>query len=104
MSGNHSNPNRRTRATAIDRYVGDRMRTLRCEREMGITDLAAKLGIAVDELLLIEEGKARASVGVLTRASKALGVEVVYFFEDDFKLKGAAAPPNVVALKRPKKK
>jgi transcriptional regulator with XRE-family HTH domain len=104
MSGDDSNPRRRAHVTAIDRYVGERLTELRLEREMRIADLASKLGIAFDELVLIEEGKARASAGVLSRASKALGVEVIYFFEENLKLKGAANIPDVAKLKKRKKK
>lgn len=77
-------------ANAIDRYVGGRMRKLRCKRKLQAAELAAELGITSDELSLIENGRARAGVDVLSRASKALHVEVSYFFED-LKLQDPAA-------------
>lgn len=61
--------------------VGKSLRKLREEQGMTIRGLAAKSGLAVNTLSLIENGKTSPSVSTLQQLATALGVPITAFFE-----------------------
>ena len=63
--------------------VGRSLRKLRDEQGITIRGLAAKSGLAVNTLSLIENGKTSPSVSTLQQLAVALGVPITAFFETE---------------------
>jgi transcriptional regulator with XRE-family HTH domain len=63
--------------------VGKSLRKLREERRMTIRGLAAKSGLAVNTLSLIENAKTSPSVSTLQQLASALDVPITAFFETE---------------------
>lgn len=70
-----------TAHTEID--VGQRLRTLREARGLSIRSLAARSGLAVNTLSLIENGKSSPSVSTMQQLARTLAVPVTAFFKAD---------------------
>lgn len=68
--------------SAIDRYVGIRIRLRRRVIQMSQQELAARLGITFQQLQKYENGQNRVGAGRLFELARALNVSVGYFFED----------------------
>ena len=64
------------------RAIGEKLRTVRQERQMSLRDLADKAEISASMLSQIETGKVFPSVRSLYGIASALGVSVDYFFPD----------------------
>lgn len=60
--------------------VGPALRTLRAQRDLTIRELAAKSGLAVNTLSLIENAKSSPSVATLQQLARALDVPITAFF------------------------
>jgi transcriptional regulator with XRE-family HTH domain len=67
--------------------VGQRLRSLREDRDLSIRSLAQKSRLSVNTLSLIENGKTSPSVATLQQLAGALGVSMTAFFE-------SGAPPT----------
>ena len=65
----------------IDVYVGDRVKTLRKGLRISQTKLGEPIGVTFQQVQKYENGTNRIGAGNLLKTSKALGVEVGYFFE-----------------------
>ena len=63
--------------------VGKRLRLLRTQRGLSIRSLAAKSGLNVNTLSLIENGKTSPSVHTLQQLARGLDAPVSAFFESD---------------------
>lgn len=70
------------RSTAVDRYVGERLRRRR--RQLGMTQaaLAATVDLSFKQIRKYEQGLNRIGAGRLYRLAAALDVSVAYFFEE----------------------
>ena len=68
--------------TTLDLYVGRRLRRLRMQKGLSQAELGLRLAVSPLVVDQMERGRLRASPGELARASAALDVSVVYFFED----------------------
>ena len=66
-----------------ERTVGDRLRTLRAERDISQRALAKLAGISPNSISLIERDEISPSVATLQNLATALHVRVSYFFEDE---------------------
>ena len=64
------------------RAIGEKLRTVRQERQMSLRDLADKAEISASMLSQIETGKVFPSVRSLYGIAAALGVSIDYFFPD----------------------
>jgi transcriptional regulator with XRE-family HTH domain len=64
--------------------LGERLRTVRSERDLSQRALAKLAGISSNSVGLIERDEISPSVATLQNLATALGVRVSYFFEDDF--------------------
>jgi transcriptional regulator with XRE-family HTH domain len=71
----------RKTATAIDIYVGQKIRARRMFLEMSQTNLGEALGITFQQVQKYEKGESRPTAARLQRISEALGVSPFYFFE-----------------------
>ncbi len=60
--------------------VGERLRELRTAREISMRVLAAKSGLSIHTISLIERGKTSPSVSTLYKLAEALNVSITYFF------------------------
>lgn len=69
-------------ANAIDRKVGQRVRSRRLEIGMSQERLAELLGVTFQQVQKYEKGANRISASRLYFAAKILGVPVQFFFED----------------------
>ena len=67
--------------SAIDSYVGGRIRARREHLGVDRATLAQSAGCSDRDIRLIEEGVARADADLLVRLAQALGVKLSYFFE-----------------------
>ncbi len=65
----------------VDTNVGTKVRGLRKERKMSLTDLAEATGLSVGFLSQVERDKSNPSVKALHDISRALGVNITWFFE-----------------------
>ena len=65
----------------IDQYVGDRLRTLRMSLRMSQTKLGGALGVTFQQVQKYEDGTNRIGASNLYKSSKALGIDMNYFFE-----------------------
>jgi transcriptional regulator with XRE-family HTH domain len=63
--------------------IGARLRCLRQEQKYSIRTLAAKCGISVNTLSLIENGRTSPSVHTLQLLASGLGVSLVTLFEEE---------------------
>jgi len=62
--------------------VGNRIRTLRGERNLTLQALAERTGLSSSMLSLVERGKTSPSIGTLVAISSALGVHMSDLFDD----------------------
>ena len=76
-----SNPFRHPFERCSDIDVGKRLNSLRQERGFSIRTLAAKSGLAVNTLSLIENGKTSPSVSTLHQLAMALQIPITKFFD-----------------------
>ena len=60
--------------------IGDRLRTLRKEKQMNLSDLAKKSGVSASLISQIERGLVAPSVISLYHIGQALGADISYFF------------------------
>ena len=65
----------------IDSFVGQRIRTLRIERRLSQTAVAAKLGLTFQQLQKYEKGTNRVSASKLFQIAEVLEVAVADLFE-----------------------
>lgn len=70
------------RPTAIDRYVGGRVRQRRMMLGMSQTALAEKLGVTFQQLQKNEKGTNRIGASRLVDLSRSLDVPIQFFFDD----------------------
>lgn len=68
-------------AAVIDQLVASRIRQRRIEKGMTQIDLAARIGIAPQQVHKYESGMNRVSAGRLSQIAEVLGVPVKVFFE-----------------------
>jgi transcriptional regulator with XRE-family HTH domain len=68
---------------AAEVAVGERLRDLRQQRELSIRALAARSGLAINTLSMIENGKTSPSVSTLQILARVLGVPIAAFFEQE---------------------
>jgi transcriptional regulator with XRE-family HTH domain len=71
----------RKAATAIDIYVGQKIRARRIVVGMSQTELGDALGITLQQVQKYEKGAERVGASRLQKISVALDVAVFYFFE-----------------------
>jgi transcriptional regulator with XRE-family HTH domain/uncharacterized cupin superfamily protein len=64
------------------RAIGEKLRSVRAQRQMSLRDLAEKTEVSASMLSQIETGKAFPSVRSIYTIAAALGVPVDYFFPD----------------------
>lgn len=64
--------------------VGDKLRTIRTQRNFSLRVLAEKSGLSINTLSLIEKGKSSPSVSTLQRLALALDVPIADFFSPEF--------------------
>jgi transcriptional regulator with XRE-family HTH domain len=76
-------PNKPRSATAIDAYIGARMRERRLELGMGQPELGEKLGVTFQQIQKYEKGTNRVSAARLFDMCKALDVSFSSMFERD---------------------
>ena len=65
----------------LDVLVGAKIRVFRIHRGMSQSDLAAKIGVAFQQVLKYEEGTNRKGAGRLSRIAAVLGISVGELFE-----------------------
>ena len=65
----------------IDAYVGSRLKIRRAGLRMSQTKMGEVTGVSFQQIQKYENGMNRIGAGNLYKISKALGVEVGYFFE-----------------------
>jgi transcriptional regulator with XRE-family HTH domain len=65
-----------------DLLVGRNLRKLRLDAGLTLQDLAQQIGVSHQQLQKYETGSNRLSVGMLPVIAKALGAEIMEFFED----------------------
>ena len=70
------------RPTAIDRYVGSRVRQRRMMLGMSQSALAEKLGVTFQQLQKNEKGTNRIGASRLVDLSQSLDVPIQFFFDD----------------------
>lgn len=71
----------RENSTQGDVDVGRRLRQIRGNADLSLRSLAARSGLAINTLCLIENGKTSPSVSTLQRLALALEVPITAFFE-----------------------
>jgi transcriptional regulator with XRE-family HTH domain len=81
FSSTGENPFQHPIERCADFNVGKRLNLLRQEHGLSIRNLAAKSGLAVNTLSLIENGKTSPSVSTLHQLSIALQVPITSFFD-----------------------
>jgi transcriptional regulator with XRE-family HTH domain len=72
-------------ATAIDAYIGARMRERRVALSMSQADLSKELGVTFQQIQKYEKGVNRVSAARLFDICKALGLSLSSMFERDTK-------------------
>lgn len=73
----------RNNPNSIDSYIGNRIRQRRTELSMSQEELAHELGLTVEQIEQIEQGKNRLSAAQLNGLKTILSVDSpIYFFED----------------------
>ena len=70
-------------ATAVDAYIGARMRENRLAINMSQADLGEKLGVTFQQIQKYESGRNRVSAARLFEICKALNVTLASMFEDN---------------------
>jgi DNA-binding XRE family transcriptional regulator len=70
-------------ASAVDRYIGARMREQRLELNMSQAQLGEELGVSFQQIQKYETGKNRVSAARLFMICKALNVSLSSMFERD---------------------
>jgi ribosome-binding protein aMBF1 (putative translation factor) len=70
-------------SSAIDKYIGARMREQRLALSMSQEQLGRKLGVSFQQIQKYESGKNRASAARLYGIRKALNVSLSSMFEHD---------------------
>lgn len=70
---------------AINQFIGEKISTLRTLKKVSIEDLAAKTGLSVRQLNLIESGVSIPSLGVLIKITRALGIRIGTLLDDTVK-------------------
>jgi DNA-binding XRE family transcriptional regulator len=70
-------------ASAVDRYIGARMREQRLALEMSQAQLGKKLGVSFQQIQKYERGQNRVSAARLFKICKALNVPLSSMFERD---------------------
>jgi transcriptional regulator with XRE-family HTH domain len=70
-------------ATAIDAYIGERIRERRHELEISQDALAKVLGVSCQQIQKYESGQNRVSAGRLFDICKVLNVSLASMFERD---------------------
>jgi len=75
--------NRTTKGSAdpLDKYVGTRIRARRLRVSWSQTKLGEAVGVTFQQVQKYENGANRIGASNLFKASKALGVDVAYFYE-----------------------
>jgi transcriptional regulator with XRE-family HTH domain len=63
--------------------IGERIKELRSEKELTLTELGMKVNLSASHLSQIEHNKTVPSLPTLIEIAKALDVEIRYFFETD---------------------
>ena len=69
-------------STAVDVYVGQRLRARRTLLSLSLMALADAIGLTFQQLQKYEKGADRISASRLYDLSRVLGVDIEYFFED----------------------
>jgi transcriptional regulator with XRE-family HTH domain len=67
--------------STIDRYVGERIYSLRLAQGLSRQQLSKIIGVTHQQLQKYEKGTNRISVGRLVLIAKALSKDISYFFE-----------------------
>src|ERR1051325_9121343 len=80
------------------RAIGEKLRTVRQERQMSLRELANKADVSASMLSQIETGKVFPSVRSLYGIANALGVSVDYFFPEQNNGQVAAEVPAAATL------
>ncbi len=88
-----------TTSALADRHVGRRMRERRVQRGLSLAELAAALGISVQQARKYEAGLNGIPAARLPELAAALGVSPAWFFEE---LEAAAGPYRPVLPTRPR--
>lgn len=70
------------RRSRFDAGIGERLRMRREQRRVSRKDLAAHLGVSIQQLQKYESGTNRIGAGRLFEAAGLLDVEITYFFEE----------------------
>jgi|ERR1700722_18952166 len=73
--------NRGRGATAVDSYVGQKLRARRIFLGLSQTEVADAIGITFQQIQKYEKGANRVGASRLLQISDALGVSPVYFFD-----------------------
>ena len=71
------------KAAAEELKIGSKVRELRQKKNYTLQDLVTKTGLSKSVLTEIESGKVIPPVATLIKLTKALGVGMAYFFEDE---------------------
>src|SRR3978361_419422 len=79
-------------ATAMDGYVGSRIRQRRLHMDVTQETLAKALGITFQQVQKYEKGANRVSSSRMQQIADALSCPVAYFFEDATDGAGVAVP------------
>ena len=85
---------RGARTTEIERHVGTLVRTRRIMLGLSQSQLAALLGVTLQQVNKYERGHSRISSGRLYQIAEALGVHVEFFYQGLGETRGATAPPR----------
>ena len=68
-------------ATALDKYIGLRLRTRRLMLDMTQSDLAKVIGLTFQQLQKYEKGTNRVSATTLQKLAATMKVPITYFFK-----------------------
>ena len=85
---------RGARTTEIERHVGSLVRTRRIMLGLSQSQLAALLGVTLQQVNKYERGHSRISSGRLYQIAEALGVHVEFFYQGLGEGRGASVPPR----------
>ena len=89
-----TNKNSARSSSAVDGFIGMRMRKRRQDLNMTQTALAEKLGVSTQQVQKYESGKNRVSAGRLFDICKALNVPLSSMFEQDPRMQKAQQAPK----------
>lgn len=80
-----------TISEGLGRYsIGEKLRSLRQRKSMGLVDLGKHTGLSAALLSKLERGKLFPTLPTLLRIAMAFGVGLEYFFTDEGKRRGVA--------------